>query len=86
MTAPEEFVAVGPYKYVRNPMYIGGLIVLAGLALYQHSVSILLLCLGLFLLVNLFLVVFEEPDLKARFGAKYEDYLKTVPRWIPGIG
>ncbi len=82
---PQEFVARGPYRYVRNPMYIGALTVLAGLALYQHSVSVLLLCLGLFLLVNLFLIVYEEPDLEARFGQRYEDYRKMVPRWIPRI-
>ena len=43
--APREFVVVGPYKYVRNPMYIGALTLLIGFGLYQHSISILVFSL-----------------------------------------
>lgn len=81
--APKEFVAVGPYKYARNPMYVGALVLLIGFGLYLHSISILLLCVVLFLLVNLFVVFFEEPNLSGKFGATYEAYCKAVPRWIP---
>ena len=83
--APREFVAIGPYRYVRNPMYIGALAVLIGFGLYQRSPSILLLSLALFLLVHLFVVLFEEPGLKARFGVTYREYLKAVPRWVPRV-
>ncbi len=82
--APEEFVAVGPYRYVRNPMYIGGLTVLIGFGLYERSVSILFLCLLVFLLVHLFVIFYEEPTLREKFGATYEEYCRTVSRWIPG--
>ncbi len=68
--APEEFVAAGPYKYVRNPMYIGALVLLIGFGLYLHSISILLLSLVVFLLVGLFVVYFEEPNLSRKFGAR----------------
>lgn len=81
--APREFVAVGPYKSVRNPMYVGGLVLLIGFGLYLHSISILLLSAVVFLLVDLFVVYFEEPHLSRRFGATYEAYCKAVPRWIP---
>ena len=81
--APREFVVVGPYKYVRNPMYIGALTMLIGFGLYQHSISILVFSLLWLLVLELFVVYFEEPNLKNRFGAKYQDYCKTVPRWIP---
>ena len=81
---PEEFVALGPYKYVRNPMYVGGLALLIGFGLYLRSVSILILAVGLFLLVHSFVVFFEEPQLQKRFGATYEKYRQDVPRWIPG--
>ena len=81
--APREFVAVGPYKYVRNPMYVGALTVLVGFGLYDRSVSILLLPLAAFLLVHVFVVYFEEPDLKRKFGATYQAYCRVVPRWIP---
>ena len=80
---PEEFVAAGPYKYVRNPMYIGALVLLIGFGLCLHSISILLLSLVVFLLVDLFVVYFEEPNLSRKFGATYEAFCKPVPRWIP---
>ncbi len=80
---PRNFVAVGPYKYVRNPMYIGGMIVLLGFGLYQRSISILCLALVWLLLIHLFVVFYEEPSLRRRFGAVYDDYCKSVPRWVP---
>jgi len=83
--APRNFVAVGPYRCVRNPMYIGALSVLVGFGLYESSVSILLLSLVVFALVHLFVVVYEEPGLKARFGVTYSQYCAGVPRWIPHL-
>jgi protein-S-isoprenylcysteine O-methyltransferase Ste14 len=79
---PTEFVAIGPYKYVRNPMYIGGFILLIGFGLYYSSSSILILSVILFLLFHLFVVFVEEPDLKKRFGESYLSYKKTVKRWV----
>ncbi len=81
--APRQFVALGPYKYVRNPMYIGALTLLAGSGLYLHSISILLLAMVLFVFAHLFVVFYEEPDLEERFGPTYADYRKEVPRWMP---
>ena len=83
--APREFVPLGPYRFVRNPMYIGGLALLVGFGLYGRSPSILLLSLVLFLLVHMFVVLYEEPGLKARFGVTYGEYLKAVPRWVPRL-
>ena len=83
--APQQFVAVGPYSYVRNPMYIGGAIVLCGLGLYLHSLSILLMTLAALLLAHLFVIFYEEPTLREKFGLAYEHYCKSVPRWIPRI-
>jgi protein-S-isoprenylcysteine O-methyltransferase Ste14 len=80
---PRRFVAVGPYRYIRNPMYVGGALVLAGWALYRHSPSVLLLTLGWCALFHAFVLVYEEPALRGKFGADYERYLHTVPRWIP---
>jgi protein-S-isoprenylcysteine O-methyltransferase Ste14 len=81
--APRQFVAVGPYKYVRNPMYIGAWIVLLGFGLYLHSFSILLMSLAGLLLAHLFVVFYEEPSLREKFGPTYEGYCNSVPRWIP---
>ncbi len=79
---PTKFVAVGPYKYVRNPMYIGGFTVLVGLGLYLHSISILLLTLVWVFLFHMFVIFFEEPYLREKFGPEYENYCTAVRRWI----
>jgi protein-S-isoprenylcysteine O-methyltransferase Ste14 len=81
--APRVFVAIGPYRYVRNPMYIGGLMLLVGMGLYIGSAAILLLALLLFCLVHLFVLFYEEPTLTRQFGRSYEEYLRSVRRWTP---
>jgi protein-S-isoprenylcysteine O-methyltransferase Ste14 len=73
---PKELVAAGPYKYVRNPMYVGALTMGVGFGLWLRSVSILLLALLVALIVHLFVVLLEEPDLERRFGASYISYKK----------
>ena len=80
---PAQFIAVGPYKYARNPMYFGGFILLLGFDFYHRSLSMLVLSFILFILFHLFVVFIEEPGLVQRFGQSYIDYKKTVNRWIP---
>ncbi len=82
---PRRFVAFGPYCYVRNPMYIGGLALLLGLAFYLRSISILLMALVLMPACHLLVVLYEEPILKRKFDGPYENYLATVARWLPRI-
>lgn len=84
--APRQFVAMGPYKLVRNPMYIGAWSMLAGFGLYLQSLSIVLFGLLFLVLAHLFVVFYEEPGLARRFGSSYEAYCKAVPRWIPAWG
>jgi protein-S-isoprenylcysteine O-methyltransferase Ste14 len=81
--APREFVTVGPYIYVRNPMYIGALTLAVGFGFYNGSVSMILFSLFFLLLAHLFVILVEEPGLGNRFGQSYLDYKKSVPRWIP---
>lgn len=81
--APQRFVALGPYRIVRNPMYLGGLALLVGLGLFQHSKAILLFALLWFLGAHAFVVFYEEPTLTEKFGAAYLGYCRSVPRWIP---
>ena len=78
---PRQFVAAGPYKFVRNPMYIGGLMLLAGFGLYRRSLSILLFALAVFALFHLFVIFVEEPGLQKRFGESYLVYKRSVNRW-----
>jgi len=80
---PRKFVASGPYQFVRNPMYIGGFTVLFGFGLYEQSPAILLFTLPWLLLAHLFVIVYEEPHLRATFGTEYEAYCGSVRRWLP---
>jgi protein-S-isoprenylcysteine O-methyltransferase Ste14 len=83
MDPPRKFVAVGPYRFVRNPMYIGGFFALAGFGLYDLSPAILLFALPWLLLAHLFVVFYEEPHLRTKFGSPYEAYCRSVRRWLP---
>lgn len=80
---PTRFVVSGPYRWVRNPMYVGGLTLLIGFGLWHRSASMLLFAALLFLLVHSFVVFYEEPQLERRFGAAYDRYRKAVRRWTP---
>ncbi len=82
---PRKFVAVGPYKFVRNPMYIGGFTVLVGFGFFQRSPAILLFTLPWLFLAHLFVFLYEEPHLRSVFGAAYEAYLRSTPRWLPRL-
>ncbi len=80
---PRFLVARGLYRVVRNPMYVGILLVLLGESIIFRSVSILIYAAIVCLLFHLFVVFYEEPTLKRKFGASYEEYCRAVPRWIP---
>jgi protein-S-isoprenylcysteine O-methyltransferase Ste14 len=82
---PRRFVAMGPYRYVRNPMYIGGFVLLLGLAFYLRSISVVLMTIVLMPVVHLLVVLYEEPSLKRKFDGPYENYLATVKRWLPRV-
>jgi protein-S-isoprenylcysteine O-methyltransferase Ste14 len=79
---PREFVASGPYRWVRNPMYVGGAAVILGAGLAVSSPSIVMLALLFLLIMHLFVVVHEEPTLAGKFGASYQKYCASVDRWL----
>jgi protein-S-isoprenylcysteine O-methyltransferase Ste14 len=80
---PKELVATGFYRYVRNPMYVGVLLILIGHFLWFGYWSLLAYMAVAFITTHLFVTLYEEPTLKRKFGIAYENYLKRVPRWIP---
>ena len=80
---PKELVVSGLYKYVRNPMYVGILLVILGHFLWFGFWNLLIYAAVVFAAFSAFVIFYEEPTLKRNFGAAYEDYLKQVPRWIP---
>ena len=84
--APTKVLVVkGLHRFVRNPMYLGVALVIAGQAWLFHSlrIAIYLACFGL--IVHLFVLFYEEPTLRRQFGEEYERYRKQVPRWIPKL-
>ncbi len=83
---PKEFVAFGPFRYTRNPMSLGGVVLMLGLGLYESSACIVLLATVLFLCLHLFVVYVEEPGLERRFGESYRAYKRSVNRWLPKLG
>lgn len=79
---PREFVASGPYRYVRNPMYLGAAAVILGAGLAFSSPSIVMLAFAFLMTMHLFVVVHEEPTLTAKFGVSYQQYRSSVHRWL----
>ncbi len=82
---PKRFVVKGPYRFLRNPMMLGALLIVAGQALVYRSAPVALYGFGLMLVAHLFIVCWEEPDLVRRFGPTYCEYRQQVPRWIPRL-
>lgn len=81
--APKHLVVQGLYRYIRNPMYVGGLAIIAGHVLWSGALVLVLYGLALFSVFHLFVVLYEEPTLARRFGDSYTRYRKEVPRWLP---
>ncbi len=82
---PRHLVVCGLFRQVRNPGYLGAVIALMGQALFDESAVVFLFALVMAVLFHVFVVCYEEPGLKKRFGKEYEDYAKHVPRWLPKL-
>ena len=83
---PTQLVVGGLYRYMRNPMYSGAVLIVLAEAAYFGSFYLLLYAAALWAVLHAALLTFEEKQLKQRFGAPYERYLAQVPRWIPRSG
>ena len=81
--APRRVVASGPYRWVRNPIYIAALLVVLGQAWLFMSPALVAYAGAMALCCHLFVIGYEEPALRRRFGSAYLEYRRTVPRWIP---
>lgn len=84
---PRRLVSTGPYRWVRNPMYVGFGIAMLGMALVFPNLTRLMLLeivVGL-AAVSVLIIAHEEPALRASFGADYDEYCRNVGRWIPRL-
>jgi protein-S-isoprenylcysteine O-methyltransferase Ste14 len=82
---PERLVVSGPFRYVRNPGYVGVLGLIAGQSLLFASAAVLAHAAIVALAFHLFVVLYEEPHLRRKFGTEYEEYKRRVPRWLPRL-
>ena len=80
---PKELVITGLYRYVRNPIYVGAMLILFGYIIWSTSAWTMLYSAAAFIAFNFLIIVIEEPILKNTFGMAYTEYTQRVPRWIP---
>jgi protein-S-isoprenylcysteine O-methyltransferase Ste14 len=81
----KRLVVAGLHRYVRNPMYIGVATIVLGQAVLFRSWHVVEYLACVLVIVNFFVLFYEEPTLARQFGSEYEEYRRTVPRWIPKI-
>jgi protein-S-isoprenylcysteine O-methyltransferase Ste14 len=84
---PRRLVITGLYRWVRNPMYVGLGVILLGEAITfpRLTITMLVMIASLWLATTLFIITFEEPTLRAKFGDDYATYCRNVRRWIPRL-
>jgi len=78
-----HLVVTGLYRYVRNPMYVAVVITILGQGLILGNAALLEYGGIVWLLFHVFVLVYEEPTLRASFGSEYKSFCAVVPRWIP---
>lgn len=82
---PRELVVRGLYRYVRNPMYLSVTLLVLGEVLLTGSRDLLVYAATVVVAFNLFVLAYEEPNLRRRFGPAYEAYTRVVGRWLPRL-
>jgi len=82
---PRRLVVVGIYRFVRNPMISGVLLILFGEALALTSIALLTWAIAFFAINAIYIPLIEEQSLLSRFGDHYSIYRRNVPRWLPRL-
>jgi protein-S-isoprenylcysteine O-methyltransferase Ste14 len=83
--SPRNFVAVGPYLWVRNPIYVAALLIVGGAAWLFISLPLLEYASAMALSFQVLILGYEEPHLRRRFGGEYVAYQGLVRRWLPRL-
>jgi protein-S-isoprenylcysteine O-methyltransferase Ste14 len=82
--APTKFlVTTALHRYIRNPMYVGVALAILGEAALFRSVHLVEYAAVMLTIAHVFVVLYEEPTLHRQFGESYDEYRRSVPRWIP---
>jgi protein-S-isoprenylcysteine O-methyltransferase Ste14 len=79
----QHLVVGGAYRYVRNPIYLANTSIIVGQGLLLGQLKLLVYGVGVLILFYAFVRFYEEPTLRRKFGAEYEEYCRTVPEWWP---
>jgi len=82
---PKVLVTKGLFRNVRNPIYVGVSLILCGEVIWSASQTLAIYAIAVLIAFHLFVVLYEEPALRAKFGPSYEAYCRNVPRWIPRL-
>jgi protein-S-isoprenylcysteine O-methyltransferase Ste14 len=77
-----KLIATGPYRYTRNPMYLGLVIVSLGIAVWIGTWPMFLAPIAVFATANWVHIPFEEAKMRRQFGSTYDDYVGRVRRWV----
>lgn len=85
VAAPRRLVVSGFNRYVRNPMYVGLLVVIVGQALLFGSLGALIYAAVMWAVTASFVRWYEEPTLQRQFGPQYQAYVQAVPAWVPRL-
>ena len=81
----EDLVTEGIYSHTRNPMYVGNLLIMIGIAIASNSWVTIAVAVPLGLFMYASIVAAEEDYLQQRFGAAFSAYCRDVPRWFPRL-
>lgn len=81
----EDLVTDGLYAHSRNPMYVGNLLIMTGVAIASNSVTTLAIVVPLFLVIYFSITAAEENFLRDKFGAPFDAYCAAVPRFLPRL-
>jgi len=81
----KHLVITGLYRYVRNPMYVAVVSIILGQSLFFGNLRVLEYGVAVWLMFHLFVLLYEEPTLRATFPGEYKEYCDKVPRWLPRL-
>lgn len=80
--ASSKLVISGPFKFSRNPMYLGMFLMLLGISIYFGNLGSILISIIFFLMIKIVVITFEEKKMSEKFGSQFDNYKLKVRRWI----